>query len=194
MIKRPVTRRTAVRFAAGMATVGAFGMPPIQAADKSVTVGLDLSLTGADAESAKRVEYGAMMAFDEANAKGGVNGYKIVVTPYDDGTATAGQYDPAQAATNARKMVSDTDHRRGDRPANERRRQGDGADPQRGRSRHHHAQLDQSGHHRSEVRRPVPAGRQGDLLPHRHHRRLPGPEHGQLLRRRAAREDGLHSG
>jgi branched-chain amino acid transport system substrate-binding protein len=27
----------------------------------------------------------------------------------DDGTATAGQYDPAQAATNARKMVSDKD-------------------------------------------------------------------------------------
>ena len=25
----------------------------------------------------------------------------------DDGTATAGQYDPAQAATNARKMVAD---------------------------------------------------------------------------------------
>ncbi len=47
------------------------------------------------------------MAFDEVNAKGGVNGYKLVLTPYDDGTATAGQYDPAQAATNARKMVSD---------------------------------------------------------------------------------------
>jgi branched-chain amino acid transport system substrate-binding protein len=30
-----------------------------------------------------------------------------VTTPYDDGTATSGQYDPAQAATNARKMVSD---------------------------------------------------------------------------------------
>ena len=27
----------------------------------------------------------------------------------DDGTATAGQYDPAQAATNARKMVADKD-------------------------------------------------------------------------------------
>ena len=38
--------------------------------------------------------------------KAAVNGYKIVVTPYDDGTATSGQYDPAQAATNARKMVS----------------------------------------------------------------------------------------
>jgi branched-chain amino acid transport system substrate-binding protein len=107
MIHRPVTRRTAVRFAAGVAAIGAIGMPPLLAAANSVTVGLDLSLTGADAESAKRMEYGAQMAFDEANAKGGVNGYKIVLTPYDDGTATAGQYDPAQAATNARKMVSD---------------------------------------------------------------------------------------
>jgi branched-chain amino acid transport system substrate-binding protein len=104
LINRPVTRRTTVRFAAA---VGAFAMSPAWAAGKSVTVGLDLSLTGADAESAKRMEYGAMMAFDEANAKGGVNGYKVVLTPYDDGTATAGQYDPAQAATNARRMVSD---------------------------------------------------------------------------------------
>jgi branched-chain amino acid transport system substrate-binding protein len=36
-----------------------------------------------------------------------VKGYTFVVDKYDDGTATAGQYDPAQAATNARKMVSD---------------------------------------------------------------------------------------
>ena len=48
------------------------------------------------------------MAIDEANAKGGVAGYKINVMVLDDGTATAGQYDPAQAATNARKMVADT--------------------------------------------------------------------------------------
>jgi len=107
MINHPITRRTAVGLAAGVAVVAAAFIQPVRAADKSVTVGLDLSLTGADAESAKRVEYGAMMAFDEANTKGGVNGYKIVVTPYDDGSATAGQYDPAQAATNARKMVSD---------------------------------------------------------------------------------------
>ena len=44
-------------------------------------VGLDLSLTGADAESAKRIEYGAVMAFDEVNAKGGVNGWKITAFP-----------------------------------------------------------------------------------------------------------------
>jgi branched-chain amino acid transport system substrate-binding protein len=106
MVNRPISRRTAVHVAAGVAVAGAFGIRPLLAADKSVTVGLDLSLTGADAESAKRVENGAVMAFDDANAKGGINGYKIVVTPYDDGSATAGQYDPAQAATNARKMVS----------------------------------------------------------------------------------------
>jgi branched-chain amino acid transport system substrate-binding protein len=104
MGNRALTRRTAIQLAAGAAATA--GVRPARAADKSVTVGINLSLTGADAESAKRIENGAIMAFDEVNAKGGVNGYKIVITPYDDGSATAGQYDPAQAATNARKMVS----------------------------------------------------------------------------------------
>ena len=102
-----ITRRAAARALAGAAAVAATGgIRPALAAPKSVTVALDASLTGADAESAKRVEYGAEMAFDEVNAKGGINGYMIKFVPYDDGTATAGQYDPAQAATNARKMVS----------------------------------------------------------------------------------------
>ncbi len=102
-----ITRRTAALAVAGLTLSAAFATSPGRAAEKTVTVGINLSLTGADAEGAKRIEDGAMMAFDEVNAKGGVNGYKIVVVPYDDGTATAGQYDPAQAATNARKMVSD---------------------------------------------------------------------------------------
>ncbi|MDR3530193.1 MAG: branched-chain amino acid ABC transporter substrate-binding protein [Rhodopila sp.] len=107
MLNRSITRRTAARAFAGLAVVATLGRGSARAADNAVTVGVNLSLTGADAESAKRIEYGAMMAFDEVNAKGGVNGYRIQMTPYDDGTATAGQYDPAQAATNARKMVSD---------------------------------------------------------------------------------------
>jgi len=53
------------------------------------------------------IKDGASLAIDEANAQGGVAGYKIDVLLLDDGTATAGQYDPAQAATNARKMVAD---------------------------------------------------------------------------------------
>jgi branched-chain amino acid transport system substrate-binding protein len=81
---------------------------PAFAADKTVTVGVDLPLTGADAFAAKKIKEGAQLAIDEANAKGGVAGYKVNLMVLDDGTATAGQYDPAQAATNARKMVSDS--------------------------------------------------------------------------------------
>ena len=77
------------------------------AADKTITIGINLPLTGADAHDAELIKDGAMLALDEANAQGGVAGYKINVMLLDDGTATAGQYDPAQAATNARKMVSD---------------------------------------------------------------------------------------
>jgi len=80
----------------------------VLAADKTVTVGINLPLTGADAHDAELIKNGAMLALDEANAQGGVAGYKINVIVLDDGTATAGQYDPAQAATNARKMVADT--------------------------------------------------------------------------------------
>ena len=77
------------------------------AADKEITIGINLPLTGADAHDAELIKDGAMLALDDANAQGGVAGYKINVMVLDDGTATAGQYDPAQAATNARKMVSD---------------------------------------------------------------------------------------
>jgi branched-chain amino acid transport system substrate-binding protein len=78
------------------------------AADKTVTVGISLPLTGADAQAALKIKQGAQLALDDANDKGGVDGYKINIMVLDDGTATAGQYDPAQAATNARKMVSDS--------------------------------------------------------------------------------------
>jgi branched-chain amino acid transport system substrate-binding protein len=46
-------------------------------------------------------------AIDEANEKGGVAGYKLRALILDDASPTTGQYDPALAATNARKMVND---------------------------------------------------------------------------------------
>jgi branched-chain amino acid transport system substrate-binding protein len=79
----------------------------IDAADKVVKIGITLPLTGADAEDATLIKNGALLAIEEANAKGGVAGYKIETVIYDSGTATAGQYDPAQAATNTKKLVSD---------------------------------------------------------------------------------------
>lgn len=87
------------------ALAGRFGR--VLAADKSVTIGINLPFTGADAHDAELIRDGALLAIDEANAKGGVAGYKVQVLQLDAGTATAGQYDPAQAATNARKMVGD---------------------------------------------------------------------------------------
>ena len=78
---------------------GVAGLSTADAQSKSVKIGITLPLTGADAEDALLIKNGAMMAIDEANAKGGVAGYKIETVIYDSGTATAGQYDPAQAAT-----------------------------------------------------------------------------------------------
>jgi len=99
-------RRAVILHLPAAALIAGSGLP-VLAADKTVTIGINLPLTGADAHDAELIKDGAMLALDDAIAKGGVAGYKINVMVLDDGTATAGQYDPAQAATNARKMVSD---------------------------------------------------------------------------------------
>ena len=101
-----LSRRSLIIQLPAAAFVGSYAARAF-AADKEVTVGINLPLTGADAQAAAKIKQGAQMAFDEANAAGGTAGYKINILVLDDGTATAGQYDPAQAATNARKMVSD---------------------------------------------------------------------------------------
>lgn len=74
----------------------------------SIEIGINLPFTGADAADAAIIRDGALLAFDDINAKGGIAG-KIKVTPLikDDGTVAAGQYDPAQAATNTKQFVAD---------------------------------------------------------------------------------------
>ena len=101
------TRRAIIVQLPAAAFTGALITRAAMAADKSVTIGLTVPLTGSDAEAAALIRDGAMLAVEDANAQGGVAGYKINVTVLDNGTTTAGQYDPAQAATNARKLVAD---------------------------------------------------------------------------------------
>ncbi|MBV8122054.1 MAG: branched-chain amino acid ABC transporter substrate-binding protein [Alphaproteobacteria bacterium] len=102
-----LSRRSIIISLSSTALVGALaGGRRVLAADKSLTIGINLPFTGADAHDAELIKDGATLAIDEANAAGGAGGYKIEVLQLDDGTATAGQYDPAQAATNARKMVA----------------------------------------------------------------------------------------
>ncbi len=105
MTSKTVSLRTLLgaAVAAGVLSMGAMAS---HAADKTVTVGITLPLTGADAQSATLIKDGAQLAIDEANERGGVAGYKIETITLDSGTATAGQYDPAQAATNTKKLAS----------------------------------------------------------------------------------------
>jgi len=102
-----LTRRQALLAASAMSVIGVAGLDPAHAADKVVKIGINLSLTGADSQGAGRVKNAIVMAFDAANEASGIPGHKFELLVLDDGTATAGQYDPAQAATNARKMVAD---------------------------------------------------------------------------------------
>jgi branched-chain amino acid transport system substrate-binding protein len=101
------TRRSIICLAGATAVSGALRPVRGYAADKAVTIGIDLSLTGADAETAVLIRDGFLLAIEECNAKGGAAGNHLNVLMLDDGTATAGQYDPAQAAVNVRKMVAD---------------------------------------------------------------------------------------
>ncbi|MEJ0015462.1 MAG: branched-chain amino acid ABC transporter substrate-binding protein [Acetobacteraceae bacterium] len=102
-----LTRRQTLLAAAATSLAGVAGIGTAHAADKVVKIGVNLSLTGADSQGAVRVKNAITMAFDAANQGNGVPGHRFDMLVLDDGTATAGQYDPAQAATNARKMVAD---------------------------------------------------------------------------------------
>jgi branched-chain amino acid transport system substrate-binding protein len=102
-----LTLRSALLAASAIAAVGFSLPPPAHAADQVVKIGIDASLTGGDANEAELVKDGALLAIEEANTSHAVKGVKFEPFVLDDGTATAGQYDPAQAAVNARKFVAD---------------------------------------------------------------------------------------
>ncbi len=101
----PLGRRASVVLGTSFAAAAA--LRRAHAADKSFRIAINLPFTGGEAEGAIQIRNGAMLAIDEINAKGGVGGFQLEVVQMDDGTATAGGYDPGQAATNARKMVTD---------------------------------------------------------------------------------------
>ncbi|MGH7081753.1 MAG: branched-chain amino acid ABC transporter substrate-binding protein [Acetobacteraceae bacterium] len=106
-----LTRRDAGKLMVGAATSTAlFGMRARSAAAAGATeikIGITLPLTGADAQGADRIKYGALLGIIEANQQHIAPGYKFVPWVLNAATSTAGQYDPAEAATNARKFVAD---------------------------------------------------------------------------------------
>ncbi len=187
-----VSRRSTLAVLGSSALAGF--VRPAHAGDKFVTVGIALPLTGAGAEDAINILHGAQLAIEEANAKGGPGGYEVRTLVLDNGTATAGQYDPAQAAINARKMVSDPTVVGAVGP----QASGSGKAMAPLLSQGNLATVTPSSTNpdltASKVRRDVPAGRQGDLFPHLHHRCLPGPQHGKFHGGPAQGEVGVRGG
>jgi branched-chain amino acid transport system substrate-binding protein len=90
-----------------VAIVAAGGLTGALSQGKVVRIGVNLPFTGADTADVELIKDGIVMAIDEQNAKGGVAGYKIDAAMYDSSTTTAGGFDIAQAATNARKAAGD---------------------------------------------------------------------------------------
>jgi len=93
--------------ALSVAMVTAGGPTSTHAQGKVIRLGVSLPFQGADAADVELIRDGILMAVDEQNAKGGVAGYKIELIMYDSSTTTAGGFDIAQAATNARKAAAD---------------------------------------------------------------------------------------
>ena len=100
-----LTRRAALALAGGLLATAKFRSA--RADSKTLRIPINMPFTGSEAEGATLVKNGAVLAIEEINGKGGVAGYRLELVLMDDVTATAGGYDPAQAATNARKMVAD---------------------------------------------------------------------------------------
>jgi branched-chain amino acid transport system substrate-binding protein len=108
-----LVRRLASTSIAGVALIASIApaVAPIAAAQdvpSTIVIGINLPFTGADAADAVNLRDGALMAIDEINSRGGIAG-RITIQPLvkDDGTVAAGQYDPAQAATNTKQFVAD---------------------------------------------------------------------------------------
>jgi len=93
-----LSRRSLIIHLSTTALVGVLAMHGRSAfaADKTVKIGINLPFTGADAHDAELIKDGALLAIDEANAEGGVGGYKIEVLLFDDGRARPTPTSPTQ--------------------------------------------------------------------------------------------------
>src|SRR5512141_2185563 len=84
----------------GLAAVLAAGLAAAQGVTGSqVVLGRSVALTGPAEELGKDMQLGASLYFNQVNAKGGVNGRRIVLKTLDDG------YEPARAAENTKKLI-----------------------------------------------------------------------------------------
>ena len=91
-------RRTALHhLALGAASLAA----PALAQSRSILIGQSAAFTGPAAQLGIQFQHGARLAFDRANARGGVNGRAIEWRTLDDG------YEPARCEANTRALLGE---------------------------------------------------------------------------------------
>ena len=73
--------------------------PAMSAELTPVKMGMSYDFSGPNAEAGKMEYDTAMLAVEETNAKGGINGRKIVTIPLDDAS------NPARAVSNAKRLI-----------------------------------------------------------------------------------------
>jgi branched-chain amino acid transport system substrate-binding protein len=103
---KPLSRRAAVGLL-GSAPLAPAILRAARAEEKTLAIGMTFPLTGTLALQSGQVRDAVLYAIAEANDKGGVAGYRFRDVTFDDASPTTGQYDPALAATNGRKLLQD---------------------------------------------------------------------------------------
>jgi branched-chain amino acid transport system substrate-binding protein len=71
----------------------------------AIRIGIDLPTSGADASIGIPTQNGALMAIEQANARGLPGGFSLEAVPLDD--AVQGVHDPAQGAENVKSFIAD---------------------------------------------------------------------------------------
>ncbi len=95
-------RQSILRLVSAAAVIASPALPAqTPKASRKVTLGQSVPLTGAADQIGLAYLNGAKIYFDALNASNGVGGYSIAVKTLDDG------YDPAKAAVNAKKLISE---------------------------------------------------------------------------------------
>jgi ABC-type branched-subunit amino acid transport system substrate-binding protein len=89
------------KFAAAIALAAASSALAQGLSDSQVVLGQSVALTGPAQQLGLDMQFGAALYFNQVNARGGVNGRKIVLKTLDDG------YESARAAENTRKLIND---------------------------------------------------------------------------------------
>jgi ABC-type branched-subunit amino acid transport system substrate-binding protein len=89
------------KFLAAAALAGAVSAAAQGVTDAQVVLGQSVALTGPAQQLGLDMQQGATLYFNQVNARGGVNGRKILLKTLDDG------YEATRAAENTKKLIND---------------------------------------------------------------------------------------